>query len=434
MSVSVRAFVPLLAPAHASGASNGARRARGAHRVVARASREADQTSAPLPRRSALFGALAAAAAAAAMSSPAFPPPAFAEDAPASLPDADVPAETSPGPPKRVRKNVIITGANSGIGFDGAAKLAALGYDVTLACRTEAKARDAIDRIRDANPGVVLGQLRPAECDLANFASVRRFAAAWRASGEPLDALVLNAGVQYSGDDTVRRTADGLEITVGTNHLGHFLLTNLMLPDLESAVGSTADGSSPRVVVTASEVHDPASPGGNVGLGAGLGGLAGLASKGADFEMLDGSPYNADKAYKDSKLCNVLFARELERRLEARGSAVTVNAFGPGLITRTGFFRYQNPIFVKLFDVATNDIFHVAETVDGGGDCLVYMVVAPELERRGGLYYNNGIAPGEGKTGHKFAAGEVSEEARDDAEAKELWRYSEQLVGLASIA
>ena len=121
-----------------------------------------------------------------------------------------------------------------------------------------------------------------------------------------------------------------------------------------------------------------------MGLGAGLGGLAGLASKGADFEMLDGSPYNADKAYKDSKLCNVLFARELERRLEARGSAVTVNAFGPGLITRTGFFRYQNPIFVKLFDVATNDIFHVAETVDGGGDCLVYMVVAPELERRGG--------------------------------------------------
>ena len=214
----------------------------------------------PLPRRSALFGALAAAAAAAAMSSPAFPPPAFAEDAPASLPDADVPAETSPGPPKRVRKNVIITGANSGIGFDGAAKLAALGYNVTLACRTEAKARDAIDRIRDANPGVVLGQLRPAECDLANFASIRRFAAAWRASGEPLDALVLNAGVQYSGDDTVRRTADGLEITVGTNHLGHFLLTNLMLPDLESAVGSTADGSSPRVVVTASEVHDPASP------------------------------------------------------------------------------------------------------------------------------------------------------------------------------
>ena len=171
MSVSVRAFAPLLAPAHASGASNGARRARGAHRVVARASREADQTSAPLPRRSALFGALAAAAAAAAMSSPAFPPPAFAEDAPASLPDADVPAETSPGPPKRVRKNVIITGANSGIGFDGAAKLAALGYNVTLACRTEAKARDAIDRIRDANPGVVLGQLRPAECDLANFAS-----------------------------------------------------------------------------------------------------------------------------------------------------------------------------------------------------------------------------------------------------------------------
>ena len=76
----------------------------------------------------------------------------------------------------------------------------------------------------------------------------------------------------------------------------------------------------------------------------------------------------------------MLFARELERRLQAAGSPVQVNSFGPGLITRTGFFRYQNKFFVRLFDFATNEIFHVAETVDGGGDCLVYMVTAPELE------------------------------------------------------
>lgn len=74
---------------------------------------------------------------------------------------------------------------------------------------------------------------------------------------------------------------------------------------------------------------------------------------------------------QDSKLCNVLFAQELQRRLAARGSGVTVNAFGPGLITRTGFFRNQQPLFVRVFDFATNELFHVAETVDGGGDCLV---------------------------------------------------------------
>ena len=359
--------------------------------------------------------------------------PAWAED----LVVADQEQEQQPpAPPPRTKKNVIITGSNSGIGYDAAAKLAARGYSVTLACRTLAKAEDAKRRILENAAASPAGlDLVPAECDLADLASVRRFAASWHASGAPLDVLVLNAGVQYSGDDNIRRTVDGFEITVGTNHLGHFLLANLLLPDMEAAANSGdvmgMPAGSPRVVITASEVHDPASPGGAVGPGAGLGGLSGLDALGADFEMLDGSqPYNADKAYKDSKLCNVLFARELERRLQAAGSPVQVNSFGPGLITRTGFFRYQNPLFVKIFDVATNDIFHVAETVDGGGDCLVYMVTSPELEGRGGLYYNNDLAPGT-PTGHKFDAGEVSDEAKDDEEAAKLWRLSEKLVGLA---
>jgi protochlorophyllide reductase len=362
--------------------------------------------------------------------------PRSARAAPADVeaPDANAADAPPPAPARRPRKRVLVTGPNSGIGFDGACKLAALGYDVVLACRTLAKAEDAAARIRARaleNGAPLSGELIPAECDLGDLGSVRRFAAS-AAGAAPLDALVLNAGVQYSGDNDVRRTADGFEITVGTNHLGHFLLTELMLPRLEQAAGTSPDGTAPRVVVTASEVHDPASPGGNVGLGAGLGDLAGLKASGADFAMLDGSAYNADKAYKDSKLCNVLFARELQRRLSAANSAVTVNAFGPGLITRTGFFRYQNPLFVKLFDFATNDIFHVAETVEGGGDCLVYMATSPALEGKGGLYYNNGIAPGEGKTGHKFERGEVSAEARDDAEAAALWQYSERLVGMSA--
>jgi protochlorophyllide reductase len=362
--------------------------------------------------------------------------PRSARAAPADVeaPDANAADAPPPAPARRPRKRVLVTGPNSGIGFDGACKLAALGYDVVLACRTLAKAEDAAARIRARaleNGAPLSGELIPAECDLGDLGSVRRFAAS-AAGAAPLDALVLNAGVQYSGDNDVRRTADGFEITVGTNHLGHFLLTELMLPRLEQAAGTSPDGTAPRVVVTASEVHDPASPGGNVGLGAGLGDLAGLKASGADFAMLDGSAYNADKAYKDSKLCNVLFARELQRRLSAANSVVTVNAFGPGLITRTGFFRYQNPLFVKLFDFATNDIFHVAETVEGGGDCLVYMATSPALEGKGGLYYNNGIAPGEGKTGHKFERGEVSAEARDDAEAAALWQYSERLVGMSA--
>ena len=134
--------------------------------------------------------------------------------------------------------------------------------------------------------------------------------ACWHAEGKPLDVLVLNAGVQYSGDNAIRRTDDGFEITVGTNHLGHFLLTNLLLPDMEAAgtaAGAAAGGAAPRIVVTASEVHDPASPGGAVGPGAGLGGLSGLDASGADFEMLDGSEYNADKARGAERVGAFLF-------------------------------------------------------------------------------------------------------------------------------
>ena len=302
-----------------------------------------------------------------------------------------------------------------------------------LACRTLAKAEDAAARIRARarDRRSPLGRPDSRGCDLGDLGSVRRFAES-AAGAAPLDALVLNAGVQYSGDNDVRRTADGFEITVGTNHLGHFLLTELMLPRLEQAAGTSPDGTAPRVVVTASEVHDPASPGGNVGLGAGLGDLAGLKASGADFAMLDGSAYNADKAYKDSKLCNVLFARELQRRLSAANSAVTVNAFGPGLITRTGFFRYQNPPLREALRL--RDERHLPRRGDRGrgGDCLVYMTTSPALEGKGGLYYNNGIAPGEGKTGHKFERGEVSAEARDDAEAAALWQYSERLVGMSA--
>ena len=165
-------------------------------------------------------------------------------------------------------------------------------------------------------------------------------------------------------------------------------------------------------------------------MGAGLGDLAGLKANGADFAMLDGSAYNADKAYKDSKLCNMLFSYELERRLTSSGSKVTVNAFGPGLITRTGLFRHQQPLFVKAFDLITNT-FNVAESVDGGGNTLLYMLNDASLEGVGGTYYNNTISPGSSATGHAFVVGDSSEESRDVAEAKKLWSLSEKLTGLA---
>ena len=141
-------------------------------------------------------------------------------------------------------------------------------------------------------------------------------------------------------------------------------------------------------------------------------------------------PYDADKAYKDSKLCNILFGRELSRRLTASGSAITVNAFGPGLITRSNFFRGQNPLFVTVFDFAVNNVFKVGESVSGGGGCLAFMAVDESVEGKTQLYYNNDISGPVFSGGHVFKLDEPSVEARDANEAELLWECSAQLVGL----
>jgi protochlorophyllide reductase len=176
-------------------------------------------------------------------------------------------------------------------------------------------------------------------------------------------------------------------------------------------------------------VHDPESPGGKQGVPASLGDLAGLRAQGRACAMLDGGPFNADKAYKDSKVCNVLFTRELQRRLDAAGSQASVNCFNPGLIVSTGFFRDQNPLFTKLFDVAATRVFRVAESPAWGGAALVY--TAAQDTR--GLYYSappGAVRYGDAAFGREFTPEGVGREAGDDALARDLWELSEKALGL----
>ncbi len=169
-----------------------------------------------------------------------------------------------------------------------------------------------------------------------------------------------------------------------------------------------------------------------------LGDLSGLekavTNNSKQFDMVDGRSFNADKAYKDSKLCNVLFTRELQRRLNESGSSsIHVNAFNPGLIVGTGLFRDQNQVFTKLFDVAATNVLKVGETTHWGGGALEYMTLSEKVGEKGGLYYTS--PPGSSKFGdaafgREFAVSEVSKEARDDGKAKRLWELSEKLVGI----
>ena len=329
-------------------------------------------------------------------------------------------------------RRVVVTGANSGVGLAGAKLLTAAGHDVTLACRTQAKADAAAAACMEyaasasavgpaGKPDFYSGRraggiARGAACDLSSLASVRAFAASQQ--GAPLDTLVLNAGLSLNvGDSEEQFTADGFELTVGTNHLGHFALATLLQPSLAKS------SLKPRLLVTASGVHDPTSGGGKQGgpeKWASLGELKGLEG-GKRFTMVDGGTYDPDKAYKDSKLCNMLFMAEAARRWG--GSGITANAFSPGLIADpNGFFRNQNKVFGSVFNGISKAV-GVAETNDFAGSALAYLSVDPAMDGKTGGWYD---ALPLGK--HSLGKHPPSVEAQDVAKQKRLWELSEKLV------
>lgn len=317
------------------------------------------------------------------------------------------------------RKTIVITGCNSGIGFNAALRMANRGHKIIMACRTLKKAEEAAQRISVESDVTII----PAECDLTSLNSIQAFSD--KIQNEEIDVLCLNAGISRNvKSKDVLRTKEGYELTVGTNHFGHFYLTQKLLPKINSKDG--------RIVVTASGVHDPDSPGGAQGKTATLGDLSGLEN-GPYFEMIDGGSFDADKAYKDSKLCNVFFTREMQRRLDGINSNMKVNCFSPGLIVGTGLFRDQNQVFTKIFDVAATNILRVGETTEWGGGALEYMALDKEVGLKGGLYYNS--RPGSSKFGDdaygkQFEVYDVSNEAKDNNKAKRLWQLSEKLTGI----
>jgi protochlorophyllide reductase len=336
------------------------------------------------------------------------------------------------------RRQVVLTGGSSGIGRQAAAQLLAAGHRLTVLCRDGATA----ERLRGSLSGTTGlsgasslsslsgtsgpgGSLTTLIGDLADLASVEACAADLARAGEPIDTLVLNAGLQYSGAREPRWSAQGFELTLAVNHLAHQLLLQRLLPLL-------LRGPAPRLVVTASEVHDPTAAGGKVGKPAGLGELAGLR-QGAGAAMVDGGAFDAEKAYKDSKLCNVLMAREVERRLRERGTPLPVLAWSPGLVIPRGaggFFRDSqrlNPIGQAVFAFVARDLLRITESPEGAGALLASLATGDAAEVGGFQYWSNRVL-GPGRLG--FAKAEPSAEARSDALAAELWRLTARTVGL----
>ena len=277
-------------------------------------------------------------------------------------------------------KTVVITGGNTGIGKETAVDLAARGARVIIGCRNLEKGRKALKEIQEqsGNENIFLEKL-----DLASLESVRTFADKVVNSEPRLDILINNAGVMAC---PYQKTEDGFEMQFGVNHLGHFLLTMLLLDHLKQSQPS-------RIVNVSSLAHR-------------------MGNGKINFDDIHyEKSYSSWGAYCNSKLANVLFTRELSKRLE--GSHVTVNALHPGAVS-TELQRHSFLSSAIMYPLR----WYTFKTAEQGAQTAIHCAVSEEMEGVSGKYLRD------------CAIVEPSKGAQDDAAAKKLWEVSMKLVGL----
>jgi NAD(P)-dependent dehydrogenase (short-subunit alcohol dehydrogenase family) len=291
-------------------------------------------------------------------------------------------------------RTAVVTGANAGLGLQTARVLAERGAEVVLACRDLDKAKRAADRIRAGDRRARVTTVR---LDLASLASVREAADEIRSVCQRLALLINNAGVM---EVPYERTEDGFELTFATNHLGHFALTGLVLDRLLATPGS-------RIVTLSS-----------------LGHLDGAMS----FDDLQSEGgYRPDEAYGQSKLANLLFTYELDRRLRGAGAPTIALASHPGVVY-TNLFRTRSRLEQALISPRMRVInFWAVQSVQMGA--LPTLRAAADPSARGGEYYGPRRRFYTRFTGYPGLA-ESSERSHDAADQARLWEVSERLTGV----
>uniref|UniRef100_A0A8C6LAG3 Si:dkey-23o4.6 n=1 Tax=Nothobranchius furzeri TaxID=105023 RepID=A0A8C6LAG3_NOTFU len=284
-------------------------------------------------------------------------------------------------------KTVLVTGANTGIGKETCRDLAARGARVVMACRDLVRAEQAAEKIRRStgNGNVVIRHL-----DLASIYSVTQFAKDFQDSEDRLDVLINNAG------ELLKITEDGFETQMAVNHLGHFLLTNLLLPMLRSSAPS-------RVINVSSIAHQ--------------GGMTPDLKPPHPLMLLGCYSMCGFSFYRQSKLANVLFTRELARRLT--GSGVSAFCLHPGVI-RTELSRHVESQFPLIGALMRLPGLLLMKTPWQGCQTTLFCAVTPGLEDRSGCYFSD------------CTEKEVAPEGQDDKVARRLWEESIRLVRLTS--
>jgi protochlorophyllide reductase len=318
------------------------------------------------------------------------------------------------------QSTVIITGASSGVGLYAAKALAAHpDWQVVMACRDLPKTKQAAAAL-----GIAPDKYTIMHLDLASLDSVRQFVADFRATGQSLDALVCNAAVYLPRLKAPMYSPDGYEISVATNHFGHFLLCNLLLEDLQKS-----GAPDPRLVILGTVTANSKELGGKIPIPApaNLGDLQGLAAGfKAPIAMIDGKSFKPGKAYKDSKLCNMMTTRELHRRFHS-ATGITFTSLYPGCVADTPLFRNAPKLFQKIFPWFQKNITGGYVTQELAGERVAQVVADPEF-KRSGVHWSWGNRQ---KTGRESFVQELSDQAIDDKKAQRMWDLSAQLVGLS---
>ncbi len=316
------------------------------------------------------------------------------------------------------QSTVVITGASSGVGLYAAKALAARGWHVVMACRDLPKTEKVAQELNIPKENYTILPI-----DLGSLANVRQFVEKFRATGKPLDALVCNAAIYMPLIKEPLRSPEGYELSMATNHLGHFLLCNLLLEDMKKS-----DFSDRRMVILGTVTHNPDELGGKIPPRPDLGNFEGFAVGFQDpISMADGKKFEPVKAYKDSKVCNVLTMRELDRRYHA-STGITFTSLYPGCVADTPLFRNHYPLFQKIFPWFQKNITggYVSQELSGE---RVAMVVADPEYKQSGAYWSWGNR--QKKEGKSFVQ-KVSPQARDDEKGERMWDLSAKLVGISS--
>ena len=276
-------------------------------------------------------------------------------------------------------KTVVVTGGTSGIGEVAAVNLAGQGARIVLIARDPARADATLAKLRTANPSA-LHTVHLA--DLSSLAEMKRVAGEIAAAEPRIDVLVNNAGAVFTAR---QESVDGLEMTFAVNHMAYFVVTNILLPNLKATPGA-------RIVSTASMAH---------------------SSGKIDFDDLQlRKKYSTFHAYGTSKLMNILFSRELARRLE--GSGVTANCLHPGGVA-TRFGSNNSGLMAVIFKVA---ISIAGISPEKGAQTIIHLASSPDVATISGEYF------------YKCKVIEPTAAAQDDAAAKRLWDVSAKIAGI----